>query len=121
MVSESESLYLNLCLKCNNLWSVFAVFGFIFCCFNSFRPQSWADELESLKSNLTISLVESIFNAMIGACLAPVLEDIHAVFFSTARFQREHDNIGSHAGKGHGDAAPWMPNPAGGTNHAAER
>ena len=32
MVSESESLYLNLCLKYHNLWYVFAVFGFIFCC-----------------------------------------------------------------------------------------
>ena len=74
MVSESESLYLNLCLKYkyHNLWYVFAVFWFNFCCFIFFRPQSWADELESLESNLTISLVESIFNAMFGACLAPV-------------------------------------------------
>ena len=72
MVSESESLYLNLRLKYHNLWYVFAVFWFNFCCFIFFRPQSWADELESLESNLTISLVESIFNAMFGACLAPV-------------------------------------------------
>ena len=35
MVSESESLYLNLCLKYkyHNLWYVFAVFWFNFCCF----------------------------------------------------------------------------------------
>jgi hypothetical protein len=47
-------------------------FGSIFVASFFFRPQSWADELESLESNLTISLVESIFNAMFGACLAPV-------------------------------------------------
>ena len=72
MVSESESLYLNLRLKYHNLWYVFAVFWFNFVASIFFRPQSWADELESLESNLTISLVESIFNAMFGACLAPV-------------------------------------------------